>query len=141
LDLTRRDVSIGEVSTEGGMILVKRSKDGKLNLQQLFPPSTGPTTEQVQEGGDAVAEKRWQMKVAKVSVDQYTAILEDEMPEDPATLRAEEVRLKAENLSTLKEEKGTLSLNLQFNQKGTFPTMDPVHRPLVADMKVDLKEI
>jgi hypothetical protein len=142
LDLARRDVSIGEVSTEGGTILVKRSKDGKLNLQQLFPPSAGPTTEQVQGGGDAVLEKRWQVKVAKVSVDQYTAILEDEMPEDPATLRTEEVRLKAENLSTSKEEKGTLSLNLQFNQKGTVSIDGSLSiDPLVADMKVDLKEI
>jgi uncharacterized protein involved in outer membrane biogenesis len=142
LDLARRDVSIGEVSTERGMILVKRSKDGKLNLQQLFPPSAGPTAEQVQEGGDAVAEKPWQVKVARVSVDQYTAILEDKVPEDPATLRAEEVRLKAENLSTLKEEKGTLSLNLQFNQKGTVSIDGSLGiDPLVADMKVDLKEI
>jgi hypothetical protein len=64
------------------------------------------------------------------------------MPEDPGNLTAEEIRLKAENLSTSKEEKGNLSLSLRFNQKGTISIDGSVGiQPLFADLKVGLKEI
>ena len=141
LDLTKKNVSVGEVSTERGTILIKRAKDGKLNLQQLIPPPPDPEAVQTPEGGPG-AEKAWQFKVARVLVDQYTARFEDAMPEDPANLTAEEIRLKAENLSTSKEEKGNLNLALRFNQKGTISIEGPVGiQPLFADLKVGLKEV
>ena len=141
LDLSKKEVSVGEVSTEKGTILIKRAKDGKLNLQELIPPSPSQGPEQI-PGGKPGAEKVWQFKVARVLMDQYTARFEDAMPEDPANLTAEEIRLKAENLSTSKEERGNLSLGLRLNQKGTISIEGPVGlQPLFADLKVNLKEI
>ena len=37
IDLNQKEVSVGEFSTQKGTLLIRRLKDGKLNLQSLFP--------------------------------------------------------------------------------------------------------
>jgi hypothetical protein len=58
LDLPKRELTLGDISTEGGAVYAKRFKNGDLNLQKLLPPSPKPAE---QPGGKegAPEEKPW----------------------------------------------------------------------------------
>ena len=148
VDLNQKTVTVGEVSTQKGSILVQRLKDGKLNLQSLFPEPAKkeekqekkeekPTQEKVEQ-----AEKPWLVKVGKVSLDQYRVGVKDLTPEEPVTVEAETIQLQANNLSTAKNSTGQVSLSLVLNKNGNISLSGAVGiDPLSADLKVTLKDL
>jgi len=134
LDLTNKELSIGDVSAQKGSVLVRRYSNGKLNLQTLFPESLKPQ--------EKLPEKPWLVKAGKVSLDQYTIKVEDRTTADPITLVADEINLKAENLSTAKGQRGNASLVLRLNQKGTVSANGPIGiNPIFGNLKVGLQDI
>ena len=44
LNLTKRELTIGSFSTEKGEILVRRARNGDVNLLTLTPPAPAPET-------------------------------------------------------------------------------------------------
>jgi uncharacterized protein involved in outer membrane biogenesis len=146
MDLNRKELSIGSLSTQGGALGVQRLKDGKLNLQTLFPePAKSekkPEEEKpVQEKAVSV-EKPWLAKVGKINLDQYRVGVRDLTLEEPVTIDAEAIQLQAENLSTAKNSRGQTSLSLILNKKGTLSASGQAGMaPLFADLTLNLKEI
>ena len=150
MNLGENELSIGDIVTQKGTTLVRRYKDGKLNLQTLFPEEGAARIAErpLVEGATTVVEKAqqpkkpWLVKVGKVSLDQYTITWEDQSLAEPLTLTADEIALKAENLSTAKGQKGNVSLGLRLDQKGTLSVAGPVGiDPLAAELKLGLKDI
>ncbi|HSB03549.1 MAG TPA: DUF748 domain-containing protein, partial [Thermodesulfobacteriota bacterium] len=146
MDLVQKELSIGSLSTQGGALLVQKLKDGKLNLQSLFPEpakSDKKSEEEkpVQEKATTV-EKPWVVKLGKVTVDDYRIKHEDQGPAEPVTLTIDDLRLRADNLSTAESQKGNAALSLRLNQKGMVSVEGPVGiSPLSANLKTALKEI
>ena len=150
LNLGESELSIGDIVTQKGTALVRRYKDGKLNLQTLVPEESSAKTAErpVVEGAipavqkDQQPKKPWLVKVGKVSLDQYTITWEDQSLAEPLTLTAGEIALKAENLSTAKGQKGNVSLGLRLNQKGELSAAGSLGMdPLAGDLKLGLKDI
>jgi uncharacterized protein involved in outer membrane biogenesis len=145
LDLNQKEVAVGDVSTQKGTLSVRRFKDGKINLQSLFPESEKKeekTAEKLAPVQEKTEKKPWLIKVGKVSVDDYTINGEDLTPAEPVALVMDELRLRAERFSTAKGQKGNAALSFRFNQKGTISTEGAVGiNPLSANLKVSLKEI
>lgn len=147
IDLRSKACSIGEFSTRKGTLLIRRFRDGKLNLQSLFPEpaktedgqneKAHPTVERVGQ-----AEKPWLVKAGKVSVDDYTINVEDRAPAEPVNLVLDDFRLKADNLSTAEGHQGNAALSLRFNQKGTISMEGRVGMsPVSANLKMSLQNI
>ena len=148
LDLINKEVSVGDVSAQKGSLLVRRYQDGKVNLTTLFPEAPKVPKAEVkpaqgaEKPAEKVAEKPWLVKVGRVSFDQYTVKVEDRTTAEPVTLVADEMNVKAENLSTAKGQKGGASLALRLNQKGAISVSGPVGiNPIFGDLKVNLKGI
>ncbi len=146
IDLNQKELSVGNLSTQGGALLVQRLKDGKLNLQTLFPePAKSekkPEEEKPVQGKAATVEKPWGVKLGKVTVDDYRIKHEDQGPTEPVTLTIDDLRLRADNLSTAENQKGNAALSFRLNQKGTISVEGPVGiSPLSANLKTALKEI
>ncbi len=146
MDLNQKELSIGNISTQGGSLLVQKLKDGKLNLQTLFPePAKSekkPEEEKPVQEKSATVEKPWLVKVGKIDVDQYRVGVTDLTLEEPVAIDAEAIQLKADNLSTAKNSKGNASLSLVLNKTGTVSVSGPVGiDPLLADLTLNLKEI
>ena len=148
VDLNQKTVTVGEVSTEKGSLLVQRFKGGKLNLQSLFPEpakkeeNQGKKEEIPAQERTGQAEKPWLIKVGKVGLDQYHVGVKDLTPEEPVTIEAEAIQLQAENLSTAKDSTGQASLSLVLNKNGNISLSGPVGiDPLSADLKVTLKDL
>ena len=137
LDLNHQTLTVGEVSSRKGTLLLTRGKDGKLNIQNLFPAASPPASPP-----EKVAAKPWLLKMGKLALGEYKVGVTDFSNEEPANLEASSIQLSAENLSTAKDSKGNASLSFVLNRKGSVSVSGPVGiEPLFADLKVNLKEI
>jgi len=148
LDLNKKEISVGDLSTQKGAILVKRLKDGKLNLQTLFPEAAKKEEGQEKREGKPTqentgkAENPWVVNVEKISVEEYQIKGEDQTPAEPVTMMIDEIHLKANNLSTAEGQKGNASLALRLNQRGAISTEGAIGiNPISANLKMSLKEI
>jgi len=143
VDLTKKELKVGRISTQKGDLLVKRFKNGDLNLLKLFPPpsvSQSASQEKPVEDKTKVPEKPWTVLLKNLSVDGYTIRVEDQTPVEPVTMIVEDFKLLGENISTAKNSKGKLSLDLLLNKKGTFSMAGMVGiDPVAADLKMNLK--
>jgi uncharacterized protein involved in outer membrane biogenesis len=141
LDLNKKEISVGDFSTQKGAILVRRLKDGKLNLQTLFPEAA-KKEERSTQANAGQAEKPWVVNVGKISVEEYQIKGEDQTPAEPVTMMIDEIHLKANNLSTAEGQKGNASLALRLNQRGAIFTEGAIGiNPISANLKMSLKEI
>ncbi len=148
VDVTQKELTVGSFSTQKGALLVRRLKDGKLDLQSLFPePAQKDEKRAKKEGkpngkGVELEEKPWLAKVEKVSVDDYAVKVEDQTPADMITLMIDRLRLKADSLSTEKGRKGNASLALRLNHKGLMSAVGTIGiNPVSANLKTSLKDI
>jgi len=143
VDLAKRQLNIGKVSMQKGDLSIKRFKNGDLNLLKLFPPpSVSPSASQEKpvEDKTKVPEKPWAVLLKNLSVDGYTIRVEDQTPIEPVMVVVEDFKLTGENISTAKNSKGKLTLDLLLNKKGTFSMTGMVGiDPVAADLKMNLK--
>ena len=146
VDLNKKELRIGDLSTQKGELHFKRSAKGEMNILNLFPPpaiSPGqPQEKAILEEKSKKDEKPWLVLLKRLSVDQYTIRMEDQTPSSPVALAAENIKVKAENISTAKNSKGKLALSLLLDKKGTISTMGTVGiDPVLADLKIELKDL
>ena len=146
LDLTKKELKIGGFSTQKGELLIKRLKNGDMNVLKLVAPPSVPketiSKERSEEDKSKPPEKPWLISLKNVSVDNYTIRVEDQTPSEPITLVAQNLKLRGENISTAKNSKGRLNLSLLLNEKGTISTTGLIGiDPISANFKVNLKDI
>jgi uncharacterized protein involved in outer membrane biogenesis len=145
LDLIKKELKIGRFSTQKGELRIKRLKNGDMNVLQLIPsPSTPkePLKEERVEEKTKADEKPWLVSLKQLAVDQYTIRVEDQTPSEPVTLTAGNLKLRGENISTAKNNKGRLNLSLLLNEKGTISTTGTmIIDPMTANLKTELKGI
>jgi hypothetical protein len=144
IDLGKRTLTIGEISTRGGEVLVKRESDGSVNLAALFPPpappAPGKTGAPGKESGGTSPE--WVVTIAKAVVERYSVKVEDHTTSPPAILSAEPIAFSADNLSTGKGAAGRASLRVALNREGTLAAAGTVGlNPFSANLKVDARGI
>ncbi|HSB78938.1 MAG TPA: DUF748 domain-containing protein, partial [Candidatus Methylomirabilis sp.] len=149
VDLSQQDVLVGDLSTEGGNILVSRSRQGEINLTKLLPRATaaasslteGPAAPSAGATADKPA-RPWTVKAAAISVNGYRIQVKDEVPAEPVSLVVEDLSLKAQNLSTAENQPpGKVSLALRLD-KGTVSCDGTAGlAPVSADLQLDVKEI
>ncbi|MGA2464233.1 MAG: DUF748 domain-containing protein [Thermodesulfobacteriota bacterium] len=142
LDLRKREIKVGGFSTQKGELLVKRFKNGDMNVLKLTTPPPSVSKEAPKEDKSKDAEKPWLILLKNLSVDNYTIRVEDQTVSGPVIISAENLKVRGESISTAKNTKGKLSLSLLLNQKGTISTTGMIGiDPFTADLKMDLKGI
>jgi hypothetical protein len=141
VNLTKKELKIGGLFSQKGEARFIRKKDGEINVLKLVPSSTAPK-EPPQEVKTKETEKPWLVSLKQLGIDQYRMAVEDQVPSEPVALTIEDFKLRGESLSTAKNSKGKISLSLLLDQKGTLSTTGTIGLdPLLADLKLDLKEI
>jgi uncharacterized protein involved in outer membrane biogenesis len=146
LDLTKKELKIGGFSTQKGNLLIKRLKNGDMNVLKLVAPPSVPketiTEERSQEDKSKPPEKPWLVSLRNMSVDNYTIRVEDQTPSEPVTITARNLKLRGDNISTAKNNKGRLNLSLLLNEKGSISITGTIGiDPMIADLKTELKGI
>jgi hypothetical protein len=140
-DITRRELVIGSIATQKGMLTVRRYPDGNLSLMTLLPASrpVGIVAGQKKEAKD---EKPWLVSLKKVAAQQYIVKAEDQSTAEPVSLSLAGINFKGENISTGKRAKGKVSLSMKVEKKGAVSANGIiVIDPLSAQIKLVTKEI
>ena len=141
VDQAKRELHVGEVVTEKGSIVVRRLKDAKVNIQTLLVPSSDSGAQTIR-ARLAEAEQPWLVSLGKFSADKYTMVAEDQVPAEPAILKAQALRLRVENLSTKEGQEGKVFLSFDLHEKGSALIKGSVSvNPLSAGLFLDLKDI
>src|SRR5208337_2794951 len=85
--LTKREVNIGTLSTQRGILKIKRYIDGKLNIQSLVPESGTSGKKPVK----TKKEREMRVTIKDITADRYMVKIEDSMPQEPVNLVAEQI--------------------------------------------------
>jgi uncharacterized protein involved in outer membrane biogenesis len=146
IDLIKREIKIGGIFTQKGDLGIRHLKNGDVNLLKLVaPPKVSDETISGERSGEdksKPAEKPWVVSLKNISVDNYTIRVEDQMPSEPVTLAAQNLKIRGENISTAKNSKGRLNLSFLLNGKGTLSAAGTIGiDPMAADLMTELKGI
>jgi uncharacterized protein involved in outer membrane biogenesis len=135
VDVTRRQVTVGEVATQRGFVSAKRLPGGEVDLQHLMaspPAGQGPTA----AGPEA---KPWVLTLKRLAVEQYAARLEDLTAAEPIVLTADKIRVHAEDISTVRNATGRLAVSFSLDRTAAVKATTAVRLdPLRADGKLEV---
>jgi hypothetical protein len=133
--LEDRRARVGLFKGNGGLIFVRREKDGKINLGTLLAVSrtntpTGPQPERDTprptsrtdgpKSQSAVALGGWILKVDEVDLDNYTVRFQDLQTPKPTSVLLDQVDLNVKRVSTVSNAPLTASLSMRVNETGTL---------------------
>jgi len=136
LDLGKKEITIGQVSTAKGSVSVRRSPGGETNVTRLLPAgvqSTGPAGAiRARMGPDEEkpAEKPWGITIKETIVDRYSVSFRDRTTDPPVEIDLDRLRLKVENIATDGKQHGKFSFATGYNRQGSVSlggtfTVDP----------------
>ncbi|MFA5242121.1 MAG: DUF748 domain-containing protein [Sulfuricella sp.] len=138
LDLGKRSVTLGELSSPGGRIVLRRGKGGAMDVAETF--SAGPGKAAANEAPRP--QTPFQFEVRKLSLAGYGVQFSDASMDDPIALNAENIGIDAENLSSQKDRQAKLALALNLNKSGAVSAAGELGiNPLATRLALDLKGI
>ena len=127
IDPGLKEIEVGEIATEKGRIAIRKRADGKMNVSRLVPGGTGAgdsakTAPEAAEkaAGKAAEGKPWFVTLKKTVVDRYSVRFEDGATTPRVEMAFEGMRLRAENVTTEKNRKGTFSFATRYEREGTL---------------------
>lgn len=144
VDLTGKLLHVGSFSTEKGEVLIGRSAAGEIDILNLIRPEprTNPLPGPKAVKKTVPPEKPWLISVDQVLVDKYAVQMSDSTTGEPVRVSVQNLRLKAENISTAKNNKARVAISLLLNKKGSFSVSGTLGvTPLSANLKVGAKGI
>ncbi len=132
IDLTERKVDIGVMSGEKGFFLLRKNKDGSMNLANLMPPATAP------KGKSAP----WIITVRSLNFGNHIVRVEDLSLAEPFSLDIDRISIKGKRLSTAKNTRGWISLACRVAKKGTVAVSGNVlPEPLNTALSMKIKDL
>ncbi|HUI45900.1 MAG TPA: DUF748 domain-containing protein [Nitrospirota bacterium] len=141
LDLEKRKIDIGAVSTEQGRLTVSRLKDGRMNYDSMLE-SFAATAQPQRNAKKESVEAPWTVALQSFVVDDYTVTIADQSLVEPFGVTLSAIKFNAQNISTEKNTKGTIALSLLINQRGSASVKgDLALEPLAASLAVNLGDV
>ena len=139
VDLSQQNVSVGALSTEGGTVLVSRSRAGDINLVSLLPRAAAAAGTLAEAPAPV---RPWTVQAGSISVSRYRIQVTDAVPAEPVNVVLDELSLKAEKLSTaLNSTPGKAALAFRLD-KGTVSSEGSLDvAPIDGDFQVAVKDI
>ncbi len=141
LDLEKRKVDIGTVATEKGRLAISRLKDGRMNYDSVLESflATAPLQRNAKKESAAAP---WTVALHSFVVDNYTVTIADQSLVQPFGITLSAIMFKAQNISTEKNAKGTVTLSLLIDQRGSASVKgDLTLEPLAASLAVNLGDV
>jgi hypothetical protein len=139
IDLTKKEIAVGELITEKGVLTVKRFQDGNLNVAALFSPPRGGKPQPIKK---PQLERPWLIRVNNIIAKDYAIRMKDLVPSEPVDIAVEKIRFKGENISTAKGAKAKTALSFTLNKKGSVSTSGSIGiDPLSVALAMNVKEL
>jgi uncharacterized protein involved in outer membrane biogenesis len=145
IDLSKRELVIRDIQAHKGSVLIKRDKDGVINLATLFPskPPEGKDAEpQKTVQKDPQKEKPFGITLEQISVKDFGVVFEDRVPQPMVKATLDRITLNGKNVATKKGEPAKISLSFDLNKKGRFSLSGDLGiNPLAAELKLNAKDL
>lgn len=147
VDLARREVRVGEVSSKNARFSIVRGKDGIINLTRLAQPeapAAGGAAKPAEEppAGDSSNERSFAVSVDRVDIDKWSARLEDQTMAEPLVTVIDPMSLQALAFSNTPGSRAKVDLKARINKKGVLAAGGTAGAlPLHANLKLDLKGV
>ncbi len=141
LDMDAHKAEIGAISTEKGRLVVSRFADGRINLTSLMPVAqTARPAARHAVKETAPKTPTWVVALKSLVIDGYAMNLSDRSTAKPFGLSVDEISFKADNISTAAASKGTASLSMRIDRKGTASVNgDFTIEPIAANLSLNIK--
>ena len=131
-----------KIAIESPEVNVLRGKNGAINLLSLVPPKNGeakpakPGLKAEETPLPTFILDDFDLKGGKITY-------RDEVPQEPIISLIQDISIKGEKISTVKDSQGKLSVSLDFNKgRGSLAVNGPVGlNPVFANLDVDLKKV
>jgi hypothetical protein len=142
LEPLQSNFHFSKIALDSPELNVRRDKSGTINLLTLAPPKKEePETAKAEEGtGDkplpTLILDEFDLKNGKIAY-------RDEVPPEPVNSLIQDITVKGEKISTVKDSQGKLSVSMDFNKgRGSIAVSGPVgFNPVFANLDVDLKKM
>ena len=142
LEPLQSNFHFAKIALDSPELNVRRDKSGTINLLTLAPPKKEePETAKAEEGtGDkplpTLILDEFDLKNGKIAY-------RDEVPPEPVNSLIQDITVKGEKISTVKDSQGKLSVSMDFNKgRGSIAFSGPVgFNPVFANLDVDLKKM
>lgn len=132
VDVTDREITIEEIFTENGSLLLKRFANGTFNFQDIIPPVKQPEQ----------PKRPWLLTVREFLVKEFIIQGEDLMSSSPMLVTLDQVNLHGSGLTTKSGEKGLVSLSLRWNKTGTVSAEGSIGvDPIIAEGKISAANV
>ncbi|GAB3483821.1 DUF748 domain-containing protein [Azotobacter salinestris] len=148
LDLTRRQVSIGQLQGQGLETWAAREADGELDWQKLLAPSTSgqqsdaKTKDKQPDKPDKEPGKPWQILLADVRLRGSRLHLADRVPEQDVELQVGPLDLALRDFDSLGQTPFRLELDSGIDREGHLKAAGQVRlSPLAAQLQVDSRDL
>jgi len=139
LDFEKRQAEIGSIATEKGQLAISRLKDGRMNFASLLESSPAAPPQKTADKESAAAP--WIVALQSFVVDDYTVVVADHSLVEPFDVTVSAINLKAQNISTEKNAKGTVALSLRIDHRASASVNgDLTLDPLAASLAVSLAD-
>jgi uncharacterized protein involved in outer membrane biogenesis len=134
VDVRALALNVGQFSTHDGFLNVIREADGGINATRILPaPKEADTA-----GRQGTP---WLVTLARTDAQKWKIVFTDLTPPEPVRIVAEDVLLKATDVSNQPGRKGRIDLTGRLNQTGSLTVRGPLAlNPVRADLKLDLKD-
>jgi hypothetical protein len=141
---------IGLFKGNGGSVVVRRQKDGAINLLGLLAvsrtnvaPASGSGSIQAKSAAGAItnvpayALGGWTLNLDELQLDNYTMKIEDLMPPKPASFLLDQLALNLKGISTASNAPVSARVSLRLNETGAIAAAGTAKiAPLFADFNV-----
>jgi hypothetical protein len=144
LDLAKREVSLGEISSQKGILRLVRSRDGKLNLEGLVPPApaAAESATAAPAATQAAPAAPWVAAVGSLTLGEYRIDVTDRVPAEPVSTVIDGIGLHVKDFTTKPKTQSKVDLSLRINQTGTLQVGGAVGiAPLDAALNLSLKTL
>jgi hypothetical protein len=143
IDLNTRQVRLGRVVTGDGTIDVQLDQDGRLNLMTAFTPAqTSGAATSASDHAESSVPPKWRVIIPVLELRNYTLRFQDRQTDPMADIVLDRITLRAENLSTRKDSRGTVSLAFNWAGQGAVALDGEVGLvPPAAQLAVDAKAL
>jgi uncharacterized protein involved in outer membrane biogenesis len=142
LDLQTRELSVEGFATRQGFVRVRREPDGAISLTRLLAPTEPAPAPVTGPAQAAEPERPWLVRVGRAAIERYAVRVEDRATTPAATLLLDNIRLRAEKLSTAKKAAGKVELSATLDGTSTLSVATTLGLdPLQADGKFEARRL
>lgn len=138
LDLGKRSVTLGSISTDQGSVDIKRNRNGVIDLTQLLPAHGSASTTKSKHAAEKTP--AWDIAVNKLALQNYAVNFTDASLPHPAVIKTSAINFTADNFTTRPGNKTNVDLQLLVNRTGRLAgkgvlTLDPLSAALSVEAR------